>query len=52
MTKDPIALARQLLAALDQQPAANDDEPQPIDEAALRQKMLRVAEKVRRARNR
>lgn len=52
-TADPIDLARQLLQALGQ-PApgpANDDAP-PIDEAALRERARRAAERMRRARAR
>jgi hypothetical protein len=51
-TKDPVALARELLQALGQEPApANDDEP-AIDVEALRARARRAAERMRRARNR
>jgi hypothetical protein len=50
---DPVALARQLLAALGQSTTepANDAEPE-IDEQAIRERARRTAERMRRARNR
>ena len=50
---DPVAIAQQLLRALEQQPVANEDEGEPvIDEAALTERARAAADRIRRARNR
>lgn len=50
--KDPVTLARELLAALGQpQPEAANDETPPLDEAAIRARARAAAERMRKARN-
>lgn len=51
--KDPVTLARELLAALGQPSVdAANDEARPIDENALRERARRAADRMRKARNR